>query len=160
MKSKKYQDRTNEQSQNAVKEPVAMYGVPAHVFQGFSIKDDYSLVKKAHEGVNTDLFYSFADAIKMPEKTLASIINLSPRTISNYREQKKSLDANYSEHLLKLVKLYNKGKEVFGSIIEFSNWLEKPFWNSDEKASDWLNTSGGIDLLMNELNALEEGYPN
>ena len=118
---------------NKVEEPVASYGVGNSVFNRFAIKDDYKLLKKAKEGLKTDVFYSLADAIKMPEKTLASVINLSPRTISNYRDQEKGLDPIYSEHLLKLINLYSFGKEIFGSLEEFTLWMNRPFWNSDEK---------------------------
>lgn len=128
-------------------------------YKNFIIQNDYNLVKKAKSGINTDVFYTFAESIKMPEKILASVLNLSPRTISNYRDQKKDLDANYSEHLLKLITLYEKGKEYLGNIDEFNAWLEKPFWNSEEKPSSFLNTSGGVDLIIDRLERMAQGYP-
>ena len=95
----------------------------------------------------------------MPEKTLASMINLSPRTISNYRDQEKELDPIYSEHLLKLINLYNFGKEIFGSLEEFNLWMERPFWSSQEKPIDFVSTSGGVDLIYQEVEKLAQGYP-
>ncbi|NGF56217.1 DUF2384 domain-containing protein [Parapedobacter sp. SGR-10] len=140
------------------KEPAVAYrSMP--VLRNFAIKDDYSLIKKARQGVKTDVFYLLADTIKMPEKTLASIINLSPRTISNYREQEKHLDANYSEHLLKLINLYQFGKEIFGSFEEFDLWLHRPFWNSEEKPINLITTPGGVDLVYEEIEKLALGYP-
>lgn len=124
-----------------------------------SIKNDYTLLKKAREGVGTDVFYSLADAIKMSEKTLASIINLSPRTISNYRDQQKYLDANYSEHLLKLVNLYQYGAEIFGGFEEFDLWLRRPFWDSEDTPLDFITTPGGVDLVHEEIEKLAIGYP-
>src|SRR5690606_11883121 len=124
-----------------------------------AIKNDYTLLKKAREGVDTTVFYSLADAINMPEKTLASIINLSPRTISNYRDQQKHLDANYSEHLLKLINLYQYGAEIFGSFEEFDLWLHRPFWDSDETPIDFITTPGGVDLVYQEIEKLALGYP-
>ena len=93
----------------------------------------------------------------MPEKNLAQIIHISPRTISNYKENKKSLDPVQSEHLLKLITLYQKGEEIFGNIDEFNYWLQKPFWNEKERPIDWLVTPGGIDLIMDELTKLAYG---
>ncbi|MBD1431645.1 DUF2384 domain-containing protein [Sphingobacterium sp. DN00404] len=124
-----------------------------------SIKNDYTLLKKAREGVDTDVFYALADAIKMPEKTLAAIINLSPRTISNYRDQQKNLDANYSEHLLKLINLYQYGAEIFGSFEEFNLWLRRPFWDSEETPLDFMTTPGGVDMIQEEIEKLATGYP-
>lgn len=142
-----------------IEEPMAVYGTRSSVFNRFSIQDDYKLLKKAREGVKTEVFYSLADAIKMPEKTLASMINLSPRTISNYRDQEKELDPIYSEHLLKLINLYNFGKEIFGSLEEFNLWMERPFWSSQEKPIDFVSTSGGVDLIYQEVEKLAQGYP-
>lgn len=140
-----------------VSEPAVVYR--SSRLSSFVIKDDYSLIKKARHGVDTHVFYSLAEIIKMPEKTLASVINLSPRTISNYREQNKDLDPNYSEHLLKLINLYNLGEEIFGSLEEFTLWLARPFWNSEEKPIDLINTSGGVDLVAEEIEKLAQGYP-
>ncbi len=150
--SKKYKTNVS-----GVSEPTTGYGRP--VFRNFVVKDAYALVKKAREGVRTEVFYSLADAIKMPEKTLASVINLSPRTISNYREQKKNLDPTYSEHLLKLINLYRSGEELLGSLEEFSLWMNRPFWNSEEKPIDLITTSGGVDLVQEEIEKLAQGYP-
>lgn len=152
-----YRNKKNQES-NKVAEPQALYGTPK-IFGNLAIKDEYSLIKKAREGVRTEVFYSLADAIKMPEKLLASLINLSPRTISNYRDQEKYLDPNYSEHLLKLINLYSLGKEVLGSLEDFNLWMNRPFWNSEEKPIDLIRTSGGVDLVSAELEKLAQGYP-
>lgn len=142
-----------------VEEPVAYYGRSFPVFNNFAIQDEFSLIKTARKGLKTDVFYSLADAIKMPEKLLASVINLSQRTISNYRDQKKYLDPNYSEHLLKLINMYNSGKEIFGSMEEFTLWMNRPFWNSTDKPIDFITTPGGVDLVSGEIEKLAQGYP-
>ena len=95
----------------------------------------------------------------MSEKSLAAIINLSARTLSNYQEQQKNLEPVYSEHLLKLISLYEKGETIFGNVDEFNYWLKKPLWNAKESPIDWLVTPGGVDLLIKELEKLAEGYP-
>lgn len=145
-------------SDHEVAEPLVVYS-STPVFRNYAIKNEYHLIKKAREGLKTEVFYSLADAIKMSEKTLASVINLSPRTISNYRDQRKSLDPNYSEHLLKLINLYNLGEEIFGSFEEFSLWMNRPFFHSDEKPMDLITTPGGVDLVCEEIEKLAQGYP-
>ncbi|MDQ0475872.1 antitoxin Xre-like helix-turn-helix domain-containing protein [Chryseobacterium sp. MDT2-18] len=154
MKTKSHK---KESEKSLVSEQAVAYGNTS--YRNFVFQNDYSLVKKAKAGIQTDVFYTFAESIKMPEKMLASVLNLSPRTISNYRELNKSLEPNHSEHLLKLIALFEKGKEFLGNIDEFNNWLEKPFWNSEEKPSDFLNTSGGVDLLIVRLERMAQGYP-
>lgn len=153
-----YKSKSNT-NKNKVEEPLSVYPAAKSVFSRFAIQDDYKLLKKAREGIKTDVFYSLADAIKIPEKALASILNLSPRTISNYRDQEKELDPIYSEHLLKLINLYSFGKEIFGDLNEFTIWMNRPFWNSQEKPIDFISTSGGVDLIYQEIEKLAQGYP-
>ncbi|MDP9047480.1 MAG: DUF2384 domain-containing protein [Bacteroidota bacterium] len=128
-------------------------------FKMLAIESDIQLFTQARAGLSSVIFYQFAETIKMPDKWLAQLLHLSPRTISNYLEKNKSLDPVQSEHLLKLIAMYDKGEELFGNIDEFNYWLNKPFWNSSEKPIDWLITPGGIDLVMLEMDRLAYGYP-
>lgn len=128
-------------------------------FKNLNLKSAHTIVFSARKGIQTRIFYDFAQTIKMSEKTLANIINLSSRTISNYSEQQKVLEPLYAEHLLKLISLYEKGEEIFGNIDEFNYWLKKPLWKSQETPMSWLTTSGGVDLLMEELERIAHGYP-
>jgi putative toxin-antitoxin system antitoxin component (TIGR02293 family) len=123
------------------------------------IESNAQIFKIAKSGVNTNVFYDFADTIKMHNKSLASILHLSTRTVSNYQLNKKALEPVQGEHLLKLISLYDKGVELFGSIDEFNYWLNKPFWNQTEKPIDWVITPGGVDLVIQELDQLGYGYP-
>ncbi len=128
-------------------------------FKDLDYLNNLQLVQTARKGVKTKWFYELAETIKMSEKELATLINLSARTISNYKLQKKNLEPIYSEHLLKIVALFEKGEEVFGSIDEFNYWLNKPFWSSQQTPLGWLKTSGGVDLVTDELDKMSQGYP-
>ncbi len=127
-------------------------------FKNLNLINSHAIVFSARKGLKPKIFYDFAEAIKMPEKILAGIINLSSRTISNYKEQQKLLEPVHSEHLLKLISLFEKGENIFGNIDEFNYWLRKPFWNSQQTPLDWISTPGGVDLLMEELDKLAQGY--
>jgi len=127
-------------------------------FQNLHLDNPVQMALSARQGIAAVLFYSFAQSIKMPEKTLAQLLHTHPRTISNYREQQKSLNPIESEHLLKLVALFIKGEELFGNVDEFNYWLQKPFWDGNEKPIDWLITPGGVDLVGDELSRLAHGY--
>ena len=52
-----------------------------------------------------------------------------------------------------------KAQRYLAMTAEFSYWLDKPFWNSTEKPADWLITTGGVDLVAQEMDALGYGYP-
>ena len=128
-------------------------------FPNLDMASNFAIVAAARKGLQPKVFYDFAEAINMPERNLAALINLSSRTISNYKESQKKLDPLYGEHLLKLIALFEKGEQIFGNIDEFNYWLNKPFWNSNGKPTDWLKTGGGVDFLAEELDKLAQGYP-
>src|SRR5688572_25109297 len=128
-------------------------------FKNLNLSNSHAMVFSARKGLKPKIFYDFAEAIKMPEKILAGILNLSARTISNYKVQQKVLEPVYSEHLLKLISLFEKGESIFRNVDEFNYWLRKPFWNSHETPLDWIKTPGGVDLVMDELDKLAQGYP-
>lgn len=126
-------------------------------FKRYAGKNSYNMAAYARKGVKPELFYDLATVTGMPEKDLAQIIHLSTRTVSNYKESKRTLDPVQSEHLLKLISLFEKGEEIFGNIDEFNYWLRKPFWSTIEKPMDWLVTPGGVDLVADELIKLAYG---
>ena len=127
-------------------------------FHRLDIENASGIVLSARKGIKARIFFEFAESINMTEKKLALLINISSRTIHNYKELQKSLDPIQSEHLLKLIALYGKGEDIFGTVDEFNYWLQKPFWNSKEKPIDWLTTPGGVDLVKDELGRLSHGY--
>jgi putative toxin-antitoxin system antitoxin component (TIGR02293 family) len=128
-------------------------------FKKLNTGNSNAIVLSARKGLRPKVFYDLAEAIKMPEKILAGLINLSARTISNYKAKQKFLEPVHSEHLLKLIALFEKGETIFGNIDEFNYWLKKPFWKSKETPLDLLGTPGGVDLVIEELDKLEQGYP-
>ena len=127
-------------------------------FSSLNLNSVSAIVFTARKGLKSAVFYDFAASIKMSEKNLAALLNLSSRTISNYKEQKKNLGPVQSEHLLKLIALFGKGEELFGNVDEFNYWLQKPFWNAKERPVDWLITPGGVDLVADELDRLAHSY--
>ncbi len=128
-------------------------------FRNLKIGNRKEVFVAATKGVKAGVFYELAEITGMSDKELASTINLSARTVSNYRDARRSFEPVYGEHLLKLVALYMKGEEIFGSVSEFNYWLNKPLWKSSNKPLDWLITPGGVDLAMEEIEKIAQGYP-
>jgi putative toxin-antitoxin system antitoxin component (TIGR02293 family) len=83
---------------------------------------------------------------------LADLLHVSLKTFQRYRKDNKRLNPAISEHLLKLLALFQQGNEVFGSIDSFNRWLKKPaFGLGNQIPLELLETSGGIDLVMDQL---------
>ncbi len=122
------------------------------------IKDKVTLVTNAQKGVGTKLFFDVADLMGYKKSDLASFLDLSTKTIERYTAQHKKLNSLRSEVLLKIVKLYKKGIEVFGSIEAFRVWLNKPAYGLDNMIpSRLMTTSSGIDLIIDEVIRIEFG---
>ena len=63
-----------------------------------------------------------------------------------------------SERMVEMAKLYSKGEEVFGTIDNFKEWMNTtllPLGN--KKPKEFLDTSLGINMLMNELGRIQHG---
>ncbi|HLO80936.1 MAG TPA: antitoxin Xre-like helix-turn-helix domain-containing protein [Chitinophagaceae bacterium] len=128
-------------------------------FRNLKIGNRNQVFVAATKGVKAGVFYDLAEIAGMSDKELASTINLSARTVSNYKDARRAFEPVYGEHLLKLVALYIKGEEIFGNVSEFNYWLNKPLWKSTSKPLDWLITPGGVDLAMEEIEKIAQGYP-
>lgn len=128
-------------------------------FKNLPLRNRADIFLTAQKGVSTKSFYDFATVIEMADKDLAGMINLSSRTVSNYKETRKNFEPIHGEHLLKLIALYLAGEEIFGNVQEFHYWLNKPLWKSSERPIDKLVTSLGVDLIAEEIEKIAQGYP-
>jgi len=117
-----------------------------------------NIVDSAMKGVSVEVFYNFANTIDIPDKYLAAILNTTARTLSNYKDQNKPLEPVKGEHLLKLIALFKKGEEVFGTLSEFHSWLSKTKMGSQKVPLELLITPGGVELISLELDRIAWGY--
>jgi len=127
--------------------------------QALGLNNPNQLLERARKGADSTVFYDLALVGNLTENLLASIINISARTILNYAQQGKKLEPAQSEHLLKLVLLFELGITAFGTADEFNIWLNKKFWNAKDTPMDWLITPGGVDMVKAQIEQLMEGYP-
>lgn len=123
------------------------------------IKDDYSLVNNAHQGIGISYFDNLLNKTGIQKKVLASLLGMDPRTIDNYRKNNKQFNTLEGELLLKLDRLFEIGNEVFEGMEKFKEWLTTPSIGlGNTKPLYFLNTSTGVDLVHEELVRIEHGY--
>lgn len=116
------------------------------------------IVSDANTGVYASSFFDFADASGYNQNKLASILNISVKTLLRYRQSRSKMSPQNSEHIIKLFALYRKGIDIFTSIASFNNWLEKPSYGlGNNIPMNYLNTISGIDLILEELTKIEFG---
>lgn len=106
-------------------------------------------------------YATFADIQKeLPLKTgdWSNILHLSERTLQRYKKEKIDFAPIYSEKVLEIKLLFNKGVEVFGNIENFSQWLiSKNIALGGVKPLSLLDNTFGIMLLKDQLTRIEHG---
>lgn len=123
-----------------------------------SIRDLFTIVVEAKKGINAKAFFDVVSISGIDRNKLAGLMNVSLKTLLRYKQQNKKLSATKSERVLKLIALYKKGNEIFGDSASFRRWLEKPAYGlSDMTPMELMHTSGGIDLIREELSRIESG---
>lgn len=123
-----------------------------------SATNEFETAKHARTGINVSAFFDLKNISGLSNQELSSILDLSFKTIQRYQKERKKLNAMNSEQLLKLIGLYQKAEEVFGDINSFNRWLRKPAAGlGNEQPFSFLQTSGGVDLVRDELLRIEYG---
>ncbi|HTO14245.1 MAG TPA: antitoxin Xre/MbcA/ParS toxin-binding domain-containing protein [Edaphocola sp.] len=92
------------------------------------------------------------------DSTIAQWLNITPRTLRNYRVKDATLKDNIKEHIISILSLFKHGISTFGGVNLFEKWLSSPNFFLDEKApSEFLDTISGIRFIYNRLTAMEYG---
>ncbi len=126
---------------------------------GDLIKDSYSIVSNANSGVHAKVFYDLLAITGLSKHQLAEdLFGLSSKTFSRYKADDKHLSPRNSEMALKLISLYQKGLELFGSVDSFNRWMNKAaFGLGDQIPYNLVNTMTGMELVLEELIRIEYG---
>ncbi|MEX2566562.1 MAG: antitoxin Xre/MbcA/ParS toxin-binding domain-containing protein [Cyclobacteriaceae bacterium] len=119
---------------------------------------NFSLVMNAQKGIGIDLAFEIAESLLISNEELSQILHLTAKTLRNYQKENKNLNPIASEQVLKLNELRIRGEQVFGSVEAFMRWMKKPAFGLDGRVPfHFLQTSGGMDLIMEELEAIAHG---
>ena len=124
-----------------------------------AIKSDLQIIYSSKKGVKADIFFDIVELSGFSNVFLAeNVFDISFKTVQRYKKEKKALNPRDSEIALKLMQLFARGIEIFGSTSSFVNWLEKPSIGlADSIPLSFLNTNTGINLIEEELIRIEYG---
>ncbi len=123
-----------------------------------NLKDRLSLIRKAKNGIEAKYVLMILKYYNFKKDFIADMLNLSTKTLDRYTKENRKLNPNDSELVIKLILLYKKGIEIFGEQSSFVNWLNKAaFGLGNLKPAEIINTSEGIDLIIEELSRIEFG---
>ena len=122
-----------------------------------AIRNDNDFINVIRTGIPRQAMTYLMDITDLSLLEMATITHTSDRTLRRYKPQQK-LSQEQSERMIELAKLYSRGEEVFGSITAFKQWMDAilvPLGN--KKPKDFLDTSLGINMLLDEIGRIEHG---
>ncbi len=135
-------------------------GMVQEIAAKYNVSDssDFAMANRARAGISVSAFFDLAAVSGLTNDELASLLDISFKTIQRYEKDGKKLNALNSEQLLKMIALYQKAEEVFGDLESFNRWLRKPSAGlGSHEPIQFMKTSGGIDLIHDELLRIEFG---
>lgn len=122
------------------------------------IKDKISIVMTSRRGVDAIAFWDVAELTGYRREEIAQLFDTSLKTLLRYRETNRKLSPATGELALKIISLFRHGEEIFGSVDEFRSWLNTPAYGlGNQIPYSLMQTSGGIDLIDDELYRIEFG---
>ena len=123
-----------------------------------SISDSEVLDWLRSKDINWEYINMLKDYSSRRDEVISDMLNISVRTLRNYKKPEIKFKNNIKEQLLLLLSLYRHGNEIFGSSEKFNNWLNTENFHFDGVAPDtFLNTVSGIRFTEDRLTAIEYG---
>lgn len=114
-------------------------------------------VKAARDGLPKKSIDALAKKLDVSLSNLAKYLHVSERTLQRYGPE-KILSTDLSDRVLQITKVYTRCLDIFEDNKVAAAWLKEPctaFGNIPP--IDLLDTSTGIEMLLDELTRLEYG---
>jgi putative toxin-antitoxin system antitoxin component (TIGR02293 family) len=116
-----------------------------------------SLISLIKSGITRKSLGDLLEVTGLSLHEMAACMHLNERTLRNYAPD-THLDPEPSERAIEIGFLYEKGKDVFGSLEDFKLYMSSPVPALGMKApKEFLDTSVGINFLMDELGRIQHG---
>ena len=126
----------------------------------FNLKlyDAAELVNLSRTGIGFGLFLDIVNGGSFTIKEWSKFLHLTERTIQRYKKEKKRFETIHSEKIIEIARLQNRGKEIFGTLDNFEQWMNSKLISlGGTKPIDLLDNAFGIDMVMDELGRIEHG---
>lgn len=121
-------------------------------------QEDTDLIGIIRKGLPHSVLSRLRTIMEISTEELASILHVSSRTLARHESSRKALSPDHTEKVIELATLYSRGAEVFGTRAAFMAWMSTPVPSlGDKMPRDFLDTSIGIKILMDELGRIEHG---
>jgi putative toxin-antitoxin system antitoxin component (TIGR02293 family) len=120
--------------------------------------NNISLFMSSKKGLQPQAAFDLLAVTLLPGAKIESILYVTLKTLTNYKQRKTQLNSAISEKVLSIFALYKKGILIFGSVDEFNKWMASPAYGlGGQRPNDLLATMTGINLITEELTRIEYG---
>ena len=141
---------------NYVKRALTLMGIASSAPFN-AVKNIADFIHCIRAGVPKKALDNLVEVTGIGNSEMAGIVRTSERTLRRYSANQK-LNAEQSERVIELAKVYSRGEEVFGSIDAFREWMNSNVLAlGNKKPKELLDTSLGIEMIMDELGRIEYG---
>jgi putative toxin-antitoxin system antitoxin component (TIGR02293 family) len=121
--------------------------------------DAAGMVAIVRQGVKSDIYGWLRQALAVSDNRLSAIIRVSQRTIQR-RLREGRFHPDESERLMRVAKLTERAREVFGDLESAREWLKSPqFALGGEIPLEYADTEPGAQVVEDVLGRLEHGIP-
>lgn len=121
-------------------------------------RDIFLLIKKSREGMKFSTFQKVSKFIPLKPGEWSKVLHLSERTLQRYKKDKLSFAPLYSEKIIEIQLLFNKGIDVFGNGNKFYKWLNsKNIALGGILPISLLDNTFGILMIKDEITRIEHG---
>jgi putative toxin-antitoxin system antitoxin component (TIGR02293 family) len=141
-KKKKYNE--NKEKPMMAEEPMAIYNVRKNVpsLQNFSFND----------------FKKISDKVDFTQNEWSDILHISERTLQRYGHANGTFNTGVIDRILQINKVFERGKEVFGSYQKFNLWLRgNPYMLEGQLSLHSLASFDGINNVLTQIGRIEHG---
>lgn len=123
---------------------------------GRNIADDHELLAIARKGISKSTMLKVARALELKPKELATILQISERTLQRFGTT-GVLSAALSSRVIQLARVYEQGLEVFGNVQTLRQWMRAKNPVLGESPLELLDTHIGAQMVLDELIRIAHG---
>ncbi len=127
----------------------------------YSNQSSHTLLQVIRTGIDYAEFFRIKERSGLSLSDWANYLNLSERTLLRYSKSDEHLDKGTTERIIEIAILQERAVQVFGNLDTFNQWLNSPvraLGNAYPK--DYLDSTIGIQILMDLLGRIEHGIPS
>ena len=116
------------------------------------------MMRRIRNGLPAESFVEAAEQLGVSQEVLATKLGLVARTLNRKRKAHENLSAQESERIMRVVRVWNRARTLFGSDEAIASWLLRPAASLDQAAPlDLLDTDVGTAEVEGLITGLAYG---